>query len=313
MVERLERVVHREDDLVLRDYLALVDASVRTSYFLRTPAGRPLATLTVKLESGAVPDLRRRARRSRRSCTASGSRASTSASGASPGEGSGGATDRTTSRTEILGLAEAQVKKNAIIVPTGAKGGFVCRGSTSPSPAGVRAAYETFIGALLDITDNLVDGQVVRPAGVVGLDGDDPYLVVAADRGTATFSDAANELADAHGFWLGDAFASGGSHGYDHKAMGITARGAWVAVRRHFHQLGIDVQTEAVRVAGVGDMSRGCVRQRHAPEPDDRARGRLRPPPHLHRTPGPTRSDRSTNVAASPPSARRAGTTTTAA
>jgi glutamate dehydrogenase len=164
-------------------------------------------------------------------------------------------------RTEVLDLAFAQVKKNAIIVPTGAKGGFVCRRPTFPgdgtgySPDDIRAAYEAFVRALLDITDNLVAGAVVTPGRVMAWDGPDPYLVVAADKGTATFSDLANALSEEYGFWLGDAFASGGSRGYDHKAMGITARGAWVAVRRHFHQLGIDVQTDPVRVVGVGDMS----------------------------------------------------------
>ena len=164
-------------------------------------------------------------------------------------------------RTEVLDLAFAQVKKNAIIVPTGAKGGFVSRrrgpfgGAMVPTPEEVRACYEAFVRALLDITDNLVSGQVVTPPRVVAWDGPDPYLVVAADKGTATFSDLANALSEEYGFWFGDAFASGGSRGYDHKAMGITARGAWVAVRRHFHQLGIDVQTDPIQVVGVGDMS----------------------------------------------------------
>ena len=193
-------------------------------------------------------------------------------------------------RTEVLDLAFAQVKKNAIIVPTGAKGGFVCRrpglpgrGGRRPPPRTFRPAYEVFVRALLDVTDNLVAGQVVDPAGVVAWDGPDPYLVVAADKGTATFSDLANAISEEYGFWLGDAFASGGSRGYDHKAMGITARGAWVAVRRHFHQLGIDVQTDPIRVVGVGDMSgdvfgNGMLRSRDHP-----AGGGLRPPPHLPR------------------------------
>ncbi|GAB7193270.1 NAD-glutamate dehydrogenase [Kineococcus sp. NUM-3379] len=168
-------------------------------------------------------------------------------------------------RTEVLGLVKAQVVKNAVIVPTGAKGGFVAR--QLPDPAADRdawwaegvASYRTFIGALLDVTDNLhtEGGQqvVVPPAEVVRYDGDDPYLVVAADKGTATFSDTANEIAREKGFWLGDAFASGGSNGYDHKAMGITARGAWESVRRHFRELGVDPQSTDVTVVGVGDMS----------------------------------------------------------
>ena len=164
-------------------------------------------------------------------------------------------------RTEILGLVKAQVVKNAVIVPTGAKGGFYPKQLPDPSAreawlAEGQESYRVFIRALLSITDNLdADGKVVPPRHVVRLDEDDPYLVVAADKGTATFSDTANAIAEAEGFWLGDAFASGGSAGYDHKAMGITARGAWVGVTRHFAEMGIDIQKQPVTVAGVGDMS----------------------------------------------------------
>ncbi|MGH6829166.1 MAG: NAD-glutamate dehydrogenase domain-containing protein, partial [Rhizomicrobium sp.] len=164
-------------------------------------------------------------------------------------------------RTEILGLVKAQQVKNAVIVPVGAKGGFYPKAMPqNPSRdqfmnVGI-AAYKTLIHALLDVTDNLkADGQVVPPADMVRHDGDDPYLVVAADKGTATFSDIANAMAEERGFWLGDAFASGGSHGYDHKKMGITARGAWEAVKRHFRELGRDIQNEDFTVVGVGDMS----------------------------------------------------------
>src|SRR5207244_2970253 len=140
------------------------------------------------------------------------------------------------------------------------KGGFVVK---RPAPAGDReawlsegiACYTTFIRGLLDVTDNIVDGEVAPPADVVRFDGDDPYLVVAADKGTATFSDLANQVALDAGFWLGDAFASGGSAGYDHKAMGITARGAWESVKRHFRERDLDVQTQPFTVVGVGDMS----------------------------------------------------------
>ena len=164
-------------------------------------------------------------------------------------------------RTEILGLVKAQLVKNAVIVPTGAKGGFYPK--QLPSPATDREAwlaegtesYRIFIRSLLSVTDNIVEGQVVHPDGVVIHDGDDPYFVVAADKGTATFSDVANAIALERGFWLGDAFASGGSNGYDHKAMGITAKGAWISVQRHFLEMGIDVQTQPVTVAGCGDMS----------------------------------------------------------
>ena len=155
-------------------------------------------------------------------------------------------------RTEVLGLMKAQMVKNALIVPVGAKGGFVVKRAGDD----VVANYTTFISALLDITDTYnAAGEVVPPAHVVRHDGDDPYLVVAADKGTATFSDIANGVAESYGFWLGDAFASGGSVGYDHKAMGITARSAWVSVQRHFRELGVDVQSEDFRVVGIGDMS----------------------------------------------------------
>ncbi|PWJ25994.1 glutamate dehydrogenase [Branchiibius hedensis] len=163
-------------------------------------------------------------------------------------------------RTEILGLVKAQMVKNALIVPTGAKGGFVARHLPDPSDrdafnaAGV-AAYQQFIASLLEVTDNLVSGVVVPPRDVVRYDDDDTYLVVAADKGTATFSDIANGIARENGFWLDDAFASGGSAGYDHKAMGITARGAWESVKRHFREMGVDTQTQEFTAAGIGDMS----------------------------------------------------------
>jgi glutamate dehydrogenase len=164
-------------------------------------------------------------------------------------------------RTEVLGLVKAQNVKNAVIVPVGSKGGFypkrLPRGGAAEAvrAEGVRA-YRTFLSGLLDLTDNLdASGAVIRPEGVIAHDGDDPYLVVAADKGTATFSDIANGVAAAYGFWLGDAFASGGSVGYDHKAMGITARGAWEAVKRHFRELGKDIQSEPFTCVGVGDMS----------------------------------------------------------
>ena len=164
-------------------------------------------------------------------------------------------------RTEILGLMKAQVVKNAVIVPTGAKGGFYPK--QLPNPAVDRDgwlaegtdSYRIFIRSLLSVTDNILDDKVVHPADVVIRDGEDPYFVVAADKGTATFSDVANAIALDRNFWLGDAFASGGSNGYDHKAMGITAKGAWISVQRHFLEMGVDVQSEPVRVVGCGDMS----------------------------------------------------------
>ncbi|MEO5962833.1 MAG: NAD-glutamate dehydrogenase domain-containing protein, partial [Thermomonas sp.] len=164
-------------------------------------------------------------------------------------------------RTEVLGLVKAQMVKNTVIVPVGSKGGFFCK--QLPDPAVNRdawfnegvACYKRFINGLLDITDNLVNGKVAPPVGVVRHDEDDPYLVVAADKGTATFSDTANAIAQAHGYWLDDAFASGGSVGYDHKGMGITARGAWESVKRHFRALGHDSQKQDFTCVGIGDMS----------------------------------------------------------
>jgi glutamate dehydrogenase len=269
-VAGLDLVPQLEQDRVLRGYLGMIDATLRTNYFLRTASGDRSPELVIKLDSTLVPDLP--APKPRVEAFVHGPsvegihlRAGLIARG-----GLRWSERPADFRTEVLDLAFAQVKKNAIIVPTGAKGGFVCRGlgrigaSTSaessggglrPSAEQVRLAYERFVRGLLDITDNIVAGEVVTPAGVIAADGPDPYLVVAADKGTATFSDLANAISEGAGFWLGDAFASGGSRGYDHKAMGITARGAWVAVRRHFHQLGIDVQTDPIRVVGVGDMS----------------------------------------------------------
>ena len=174
-------------------------------------------------------------------------------------------------RAEILALMRTQVVKNAIIVPSGAKGGFVLTGTTRGGPAAparVATAYRAFIDALLSLTDGRERGQLVHPRHVVRYDGDDPYLVVAADKGTAGFSDLANSVAAERGFWLGDAFASGGSHGYDHKRLGITARGAWESARQHFRELGRDLDREAVSVVGIGDMSgdvfgNGLLRSRH--------------------------------------------------
>ena len=161
-------------------------------------------------------------------------------------------------RTEVLGLMKAQKVKNAVIVPDGSKGGFILRrtpAAIDELKAEVSTQYVTFMRGMLDITDNLVDGTVVHPHHVRIHDADDPYLVVAADKGTATFSDTANDVSIDYGFWLGDAFASGGSQGYDHKVLGITARGTWESVKRHFREIGIDVMTEPFTVVGIGDMS----------------------------------------------------------
>jgi glutamate dehydrogenase len=163
-------------------------------------------------------------------------------------------------RTEVLGLVKAQMVKNAVIVPAGSKGGFVCKQMPKDAAREVVAAegeavYRLFIASLLEVTDNRVRGEIVAPESTVRYDQDDPYLVVAADKGTATFSDIANSIAVSRGFWLGDAFASGGSNGYDHKKMGITAKGAFEAVKRHFYEMGHDMATTPITMVGVGDMS----------------------------------------------------------
>ena len=261
VVEASGDVDRLEQDQVMRGYIGLIDATVRTNYYQRGAEGtRP--TLTLKLDSGRVPELP--APRPHIETFVYSPRFEGLHLRWGPvARGGIRWSDRQDDlRTEVLGLARAQVLKNAIIVPTGAKGGFVCRRLAGDAErpatevaAEVRACYAGFIGGLLDITDNVVAGRIVTPDGVRPADGPDPYLVVAADRGTASFSDLANQISAERGFWLGDAFASGGSHGYDHKAMGITARGAWLAVRQHFRQLGIDTQTERIRVTGVGDMS----------------------------------------------------------
>ena len=172
-------------------------------------------------------------------------------------------------RTEILGLMKAQMVKNAVIVPTGAKGGFYPKHLPSPSNRDAWLAegtesYRIFIRALLSVTDNIVEDKVVHPDDVVIHDGEDPYFVVAADKGTASFSDVANAIALERGFWLGDAFASGGSNGYDHKAMGITAKGAWISVQRHFLEMGVDVQNDSDHGRRLRRHVGRRVRQRHA-------------------------------------------------
>src|SRR4051794_21886715 len=241
-------------DRVLSSLLAAVTATQRTTYY----AGGPLA---LKLDPHGVPDLPEP--RPAREVWVSSPRVMGIhlRFGAVARGGLRWSDRREDLRTEVLGLVKAQMVKNTVIVPTGAKGGFVVK---NPPPEGAsrdavlaegQACYKLFIGALLSLTDNLVDGKVVPPEKVVRHDGDDTYLVVAADKGTATFSDLANSVAIERGFWLGDAFASGGSVGYDHKAMGITARGAWESVTRHFRELGVDVQQQDFTVVGIGDMS----------------------------------------------------------
>lgn len=257
----LDQVASLDEDRILRSFLTVIKATLRTNYFQKDAEGTPHAYVSMKFDPQAIPDLpaprpafeiwvyspRVEGVHLRFGKVARG--------------GLRWSDRREDFRTEILGLVKAQMVKNTVIVPVGAKGGFVAKQLPDPSvdrdawlAEGI-ASYRTFISALLDITDNLVAGEVVPPAGVVRHDEDDTYLVVAADKGTATFSDIANEVAVSYGFWLGDAFASGGSAGYDHKGMGITARGAWESVKRHFRELGHDSQTQDFTVVGVGDMS----------------------------------------------------------
>ncbi|MCA3255555.1 MAG: NAD-glutamate dehydrogenase [Alphaproteobacteria bacterium] len=253
----LAAVVAIDDDRILRLYRSLIEATLRTNAF--APSGQE--ALAFKLESARVPNLPPPVPY-REIWVYSPRVEGIHLRGGRIARGGLRWSDRRDDfRTEILGLVKAQMVKNAVIVPTGAKGGFYPK---QLPPAADREAwlaegtesYRIFIRALLSVTDNLApDGSVVPPQAVVRHDDDDPYLVVAADKGTATFSDVANAISEAHGFWLGDAFASGGRYGYDHKAMGITAKGAWISVQRHFREMGVDVQADPVRAFGVGDMS----------------------------------------------------------
>ncbi len=255
----LDSVASLDEDRILRAYLALVRATLRTNFYQQDASGRPKSYLSFKLDPQRIADLplprpkfeifvyspRVEGVHLRMGYVARG--------------GIRWSDRREDFRTEILGLMKAQNVKNTVIVPVGAKGGFVPK----RLPAGPReavqaegvACYQTFIHGLLDVTDNIVNGKIVTPARLVRKDGDDAYLVVAADKGTASFSDTANAISRDCGFWLGDAFASGGSAGYDHKKMGITARGAWECVKRHFRELGIDTQTQDFTAVGIGDMS----------------------------------------------------------
>jgi glutamate dehydrogenase len=249
----LDAVPSLDQDRILRGFLRLIDATVRTNAYCSDRG--PLA---FKLRSSEVPDMP--APQPFMEVFVLGHQVEGIHLRAGPvARGGIRWSDRLEDyRTEVLGLLKAQITKNSVIVPTGAKGGFVLRRAPQDPrevPGKVLAAYQSFMRGILDITDNLVDGEIVHPPGVRVHDDDDPYLVVAADKGTASFSDAANQIAREYGFWLDDAFASGGSTGYDHKALGITARGAWKSLERHLLELGIDPHEEAFTVVGIGDMS----------------------------------------------------------
>jgi glutamate dehydrogenase len=245
------------DDRLLRAFHALGDAILRTNAF--DPAGAE--AVAFKIDSALVPGLPRPVPWREIFVYSPRVEGIHLRAGVVARGGLRWSDRRDDFRTEVLGLMKAQRVKNAVIVPTGAKGGFYPKQLPDSVKdrdgwlAEGKASYQVFIRTLLSITDNIVEGTVVHPAGVICRDGDDPYFVVAADKGTATFSDVANAIAQSADFWLDDAFASGGSKGYDHKAMGITARGAWLSVQRHFLELGVDVQADPVRVVGCGDMS----------------------------------------------------------
>jgi glutamate dehydrogenase len=254
----LDAVVSLDEDRILRGYLNVVEATLRTNFY-QTLGDRPKSYVAFKLDPSRIPDLplprpkfevfvyspRVEAVHLRMGYVARG--------------GIRWSDRREDFRTEILGLMKAQNVKNTLIVPVGAKGGFVCKklpnGTREEVQAEVIACYQTLMRSLLDLTDNIVAGKIVPPPRVVRRDTDDAYLVVAADKGTASFSDIANAISIEYGYWLGDACASGGSAGYDHKKMAITARGAWECVKRHFREIGVDIQKKDFTVVGIGDMS----------------------------------------------------------
>ena len=262
LYKMLDDVSSADQDLILRRFINLMNATLRTNFHQTDAEGEPKTWLSFKLASGDVEGLplpRPKFEIFVYSPEVEGVhlRFGNVARG-----GLRWSDRREDFRTEVLGLVKAQQVKNAVIVPVGSKGGFVVK--RPPAPGAAReevlnsgiACYKTFVRGLLDLTDNLtVTGRITPPKDVTRIDGDDPYLVVAADKGTATFSDIANSVSAEYGFWLGDAFASGGSQGYDHKKMAITARGAWESVKRHFREMGKDTQAEDFTVAGVGDMS----------------------------------------------------------
>ena len=254
----IDAVPSLDEDRILRSFLRLVQATLRTNWFQRASDGRPKPYLSFKFDPALVPDLPPPRPRYEVWVYSPRTEGVHLRGGAVARGGIRWSDRREDFRTEVLGLMKAQMVKNAVIVPVGAKGGFVVKQPPADGEAlreEVVESYRTLMRGLLDLTDNLAGGETVPPPDVVRYDGDDPYLVVAADKGTATFSDIANGIAEEYGFWLGDAFASGGSAGYDHKAMGITARGAWESVKRHFRELGVDVQSTDFAAVGIGDMA----------------------------------------------------------
>ncbi len=260
ILAELEGVRNLNEDRILRRYVDMISATLRTNFYQVNAEGEAADYLVIKLSPINIPDIPE-PRLNFEIFVYSPRIEGVHLRGGKVARGGLRWSDRLQDyRTEILGLVKAQQVKNSVIVPSGAKGGFIAKqipvnaSRDEQFKQGVQC-YQKFISGLLDVTDNYIDGKVVSPSNVVCKDDDDPYLVVAADKGTATFSDIANEISLAKQHWLGDAFASGGSQGYDHKAMGITARGAWVSVQRHFRERGLDVQTQDFTVIGIGDMS----------------------------------------------------------
>jgi glutamate dehydrogenase len=253
----LEQVTNLGEDRIIRRIAALIAASLRTNFY-QHENGAHKPYLSIKFRSSLIPEMPLPVPFAEIFVTSQRVEGIHLRGGAVARGGLRWSDRPEDFRTEVLGLVKAQMVKNAVIVPQGAKGGFILRKSPSERDAlqaeGI-ACYKTFLRGLLDITDNIVGGKLVAPKDVVRHDQDDPYLVVAADKGTASFSDIANSISAEYGFWLGDAFASGGSVGYDHKHMAITARGGWVAVERHFREMGKDIGKETFTAIGIGDMS----------------------------------------------------------
>ena len=256
----LDSISSADQDRILRSFTDVIGAMLRTNYFQRDVRGLNHDYMSFKFDSGQLPDLPM-PRPYREVWVYSPRVEGVHLRGGKVARGGLRWSDRREDfRTEVLGLMKAQTVKNTMIVPVGAKGGFFVKQLPQTDDrdeimAEAVYCYRAFINGLLDLTDNIDGDRIRTPDGIVREDDDDPYLVVAADKGTATFSDIANAISVEHGFWLGDAFASGGSNGYDHKAMGITAKGAWESVKRHFRELGIDTQGESFDVVGIGDMS----------------------------------------------------------
>ncbi|NVK22508.1 MAG: NAD-glutamate dehydrogenase, partial [Kangiellaceae bacterium] len=260
LIKTFANVDNLDQDKIVNKYLELIDATVRTNFYQTDAKGFDKSYISFKLQPSRISDIPKPVPMFEIFVYSPRVEGVHLRGGKVARGGLRWSDRREDFRTEVLGLVKAQQVKNSVIVPVGAKGGFVCK--QLPTAAGRDAffaegvaCYKIFIRALLDITDNIINGDIVAPQSVVRHDNDDPYLVVAADKGTATFSDIANGISVDYGHWLGDAFASGGSNGYDHKAMGITAKGAWESVKRHFREMGVDCQNEDFTVVGCGDMS----------------------------------------------------------